>query len=667
MDFGYVGHSGPPLKFTFQCIDEPNCPNLRGARVLSDFVNDHMDSGKINDIFCSNGRFLVVFDNRQSFVVFDSVPPLRELRVLYSQLDILLKQLKGLASVAKERPVPDVLVERLTSPIVHVQFHQVSPSSLVLCVVQANGKLGTWEWTPSTCRWKQTAQILVTHNTILHAVFAVNTAKAGYSLVWRETNSSNLHVKNISWKLQTAESSVLVASLGTRRELMKVSADTIFFGTDLGIWVSDKPRSVIQFWDFASVSLFSENVFSEGSTEKVSHMVQHPITKEIVVLSDAGRITVCSHTKNRGKLTVSSVATLSDWETKEENPCIGIDIMHCFLVLYYSTVAKVYTLTSGTLIGTADLPFKLRESKQLLRQAMTGDCPIGLWGDSGVFKLQSRKISEIAQYLYQLSYRNAGESAKLCKLWGLDRLYAKFQFLFLSDIITDFVTSEEKPLEKLEEIREACKALAPCLENPSLLLCLLSEIPSLATITIKEVELFLKRLRASCLPEEKEGEVIPANVAANKKEAYQCYTPLNLTMEAMLSTYYKGPKGEDNKAVKKRYNRKEVLSSLSPQQVLALDYKQLQRFISSHPSLLLEKLEEALNISTFLYPQHANNTGAKKIHSSLYHPIEVLENGVDPTTHVQKYVPYFEILVELYYNHKPTQFISFVNLFPSDH
>jgi hypothetical protein len=57
-------------------------------------------------------------------VLFDPVPPLRELRILYAQMDILLKQLKGSPSVASERPVPDVLFEKLSSPIVLVQFFQ---------------------------------------------------------------------------------------------------------------------------------------------------------------------------------------------------------------------------------------------------------------------------------------------------------------------------------------------------------------------------------------------------------------------------------------------------------------------------------------------------------------------------------------------------------------
>lgn len=57
-------------------------------------------------------------------VVFDPVPALRELRVLYSQMEILLKQLKGAPSVAKEKQVPDVLFEKLASPIVALQFFQ---------------------------------------------------------------------------------------------------------------------------------------------------------------------------------------------------------------------------------------------------------------------------------------------------------------------------------------------------------------------------------------------------------------------------------------------------------------------------------------------------------------------------------------------------------------
>lgn len=57
-------------------------------------------------------------------VVFDPIPAMRELRVLYAQMDILLKQLKGLPSVANDKPVPDVLFQKLSSPIVGLQFIQ---------------------------------------------------------------------------------------------------------------------------------------------------------------------------------------------------------------------------------------------------------------------------------------------------------------------------------------------------------------------------------------------------------------------------------------------------------------------------------------------------------------------------------------------------------------
>lgn len=64
-----MGSVPPPLKFTFNCIDEPNCPQLRAARVLADFVSDDRDDHKINDILCMNGHFVVVFNNRQSLCV----------------------------------------------------------------------------------------------------------------------------------------------------------------------------------------------------------------------------------------------------------------------------------------------------------------------------------------------------------------------------------------------------------------------------------------------------------------------------------------------------------------------------------------------------------------------------------------------------------------------
>lgn len=43
-------------------------------------------------------------------------------------------------------------------------------------------------------------------------------------------------------------------------------------------------------------------------------------------------------------------------------------------------------------------------------------------------------------------------------------------------------------------------------------------------------------------------------------------------------------------ANRKKYNKKEYLSSLSSNQVLSLGYNQLQRFISSYPLLVLEKV-----------------------------------------------------------------------------
>lgn len=69
MEQGGVGQDPPPLKWTFHCVDEPNWPQLRAVRVLADFVLDDKDRHRINDILSTNGRFVVLFDNRQSLYV----------------------------------------------------------------------------------------------------------------------------------------------------------------------------------------------------------------------------------------------------------------------------------------------------------------------------------------------------------------------------------------------------------------------------------------------------------------------------------------------------------------------------------------------------------------------------------------------------------------------
>lgn len=68
-----MGSEPPLLKFTFRCVDEPNWPQLRASRVLADFISDDREAHRINDVMCMNGRFVVLFDNRQSLYVLYSL------------------------------------------------------------------------------------------------------------------------------------------------------------------------------------------------------------------------------------------------------------------------------------------------------------------------------------------------------------------------------------------------------------------------------------------------------------------------------------------------------------------------------------------------------------------------------------------------------------------
>lgn len=184
-------------------------------------------------------------------------------------------------------------------------------------------------------------------------------------MVWLEKASSALYVKTIGWKTQSSESPTLVVSLSARRELTKISPHSEFYGTDVGVWVAEKPYNKIQFWDFLTSTGTSEDVFARDFEKgmrirNLPHrsglfLLQHPITREVVVLSEHGKIAFCSHIKNKvrlvvslvnsaqGKVTVASQAVLSDCkgEAMDITNCLGVDIMHSFLILYYPNLAKV--------------------------------------------------------------------------------------------------------------------------------------------------------------------------------------------------------------------------------------------------------------------------------------------------------------------------------------
>eukprot|EP01126_Amoeba_proteus_P048711 TRINITY_DN5651_c0_g1_i14.p1 TRINITY_DN5651_c0_g1~~TRINITY_DN5651_c0_g1_i14.p1 ORF type:complete len:178 (-),score=24.51 TRINITY_DN5651_c0_g1_i14:88-621(-) len=110
-----------PLKFLFYSVDEPNWPHVRAVRVLSDFVRDDRCNQKIDDIISSHGRFIMLFDNRKSMVVFDPVPNSRDLRILYYPMDILLQDMKG-SPTPNEKPPEEILFGRFSSPVVMVQL-----------------------------------------------------------------------------------------------------------------------------------------------------------------------------------------------------------------------------------------------------------------------------------------------------------------------------------------------------------------------------------------------------------------------------------------------------------------------------------------------------------------------------------------------------------------
>jgi hypothetical protein len=68
----------------------------------------------------------------------------------------------------------------------------------------------------------------------------------------------------------------LAASVGPRRELLTISDEAKFFGTDFGVWIAEKPYKTIHFWDFLSASAFSEEIIPDISPENGENFPKFP-------------------------------------------------------------------------------------------------------------------------------------------------------------------------------------------------------------------------------------------------------------------------------------------------------------------------------------------------------------------------------------------------------
>eukprot|EP01126_Amoeba_proteus_P048714 TRINITY_DN5651_c0_g2_i1.p1 TRINITY_DN5651_c0_g2~~TRINITY_DN5651_c0_g2_i1.p1 ORF type:complete len:882 (-),score=278.21 TRINITY_DN5651_c0_g2_i1:670-3258(-) len=488
------------------------------------------------------------------------------------------------------------------------------------------------------------------------------------------------------------------------------------YSTDSGVWFVENEGEKVTFLEISggveSISLPRSHEFCKGeNTGGVSFLMQHPITHELVVLLSTGAVVVCSHIKKQGEIVVSQLFYLNGCPQED---IVGMDLMHLFLIIYLKDTAKIYELGSGILVGTADLPVQHSSlfidsyEKHLglhLWKHMTppGDNPVGIWGSNGVWHLRCRKITEIASHLQLLSPSNVKHSARLCKVWGLERWFAKFQIDLIAEY-THILLSEKEgkilassrslPLgtpvtgTKItkEDLVEACEGLMPYLQNPGLVMAFLSNVNSLSNFVSNEVNKFLDLIRcdinggsggssggAGSTQQSEELEIeVTETLKKKKKTSLQYYTSLNIQIKSIMESYAEITKSHHHGAPSNKpyYNMQAHISSLTPQEVLKLSHAKLINFVYSCPGLMLLKIQEAVGITTSMLrhmkamkPNQKATCLPTSLNPCLFYPEEILENVLDPTVIANSsIIPYFEILVQLYYDHQPEFVVPFVDL-----
>ncbi|KAF2074635.1 hypothetical protein CYY_004074 [Polysphondylium violaceum] len=459
---------------------------------------------------------------------------------------------------------------------------------------------------------------------------------------------------------------------------------------------------------------------------------KNPANQDLLILEPSGRLFSCEPSNEKEKLTVKLLAILELPSDKEQD--VSMVMSQSALMFVDSKNAWFYDTKCGKLLSKTSLPLVMKKGGLLWQNGTAGvlwGC--GVWAaGQGIYELRSltpvtATIQSMASHKIQQQPTAAGGA-------GLHQHHGKtnasigcapttckqFDFrLMESKYLLDMALQEKDEQTKIE----ICKVLLPKLENPSLVIAILSDLESFQSCKFIFDQLgdfleqydYYEQLKKKQQP----GGATTGGSATDEDEksknhkirnSFFYHTPLNIKMIPMLKEYYRMQKlatapitrlaaTPANSISKCELDTQDwgllgPLEQVDDPSILSVSHETIQVLVSKYPALLLQKLEWVLQIPTQEYTRFSDiyadplSLPSPIINPLLFHSEESIyqakgkEHLLAKTTSsstptlsspsllsammsdkpIQANYPIFETLCNLYYSTKPEHLVPFVRM-----
>eukprot|EP01133_Synstelium_polycarpum_P014238 gene14238-16800_t len=609
-------------------------------------------------------------------------------------------------------------------------------SPLRLYVVEADAVLHVWEWVTLEYRWSYIVRFPllatpVAGATLTHA--AVFGSTQGAHITWMLANGpATMYTRSLNFDNNAKKRDLIRKETGTKLEEMQpanlavtgveahemrrewseavAQPTTRLITTKLGVWLVT--RSFILLFSMRSRGWFATYyrdrpapasaapaaqcelhdldlpVSSEpaptrpgdnrGCIESVLDVCAHPSTQELMVLEPSGRLFIVD-IGERETLRLTLAALLQPWTAPAD---LARVVMHqnAFVVMI-GAKAFFYDLKCGTLLACVPTPIDTAAIRTggAWSQGPSGVVwGAGLWArGEGLWEIRALSTTKLIEsglathpiVHSQIQAGNARSSIGCapaeCRAWDLRRLEAKY----LLDLALR---------EKDEELKMAiCKALLPKLENPSLVIALMSSLESDASAKFVDDEL-RAFLEAYNYMGGDDADSQENNIKLRK--AFHYHTPLNQIMVPLLADYYDLQRVTREALVASSVPNEEV-AKIGDGRILEATNEAIELLKRRAPSALLQQLERSLGLDQIDLTKFGDLQGEMepmpRVHDALLQHEDMLKRKTSPkqlhanaapatspieSTECLTSFPLFETMCQLYYEINPRNLVGFVRV-----
>lgn len=374
----------------------------------------------------------------------------------------------------------------------------------------------------------------------------------------------------------------------------------------------------------------------------------HPITGEIVFLTDSGDVHVITIKKNQGSIMKSFLSSLHKFGDLQGEPLM-YTVQHN-LIIVSGERSYVFDLISGRQIGDVNNP---TESPMVMKPLSEGDFPGGIWSHLEFWRIRMISQSSIDQILLHEEETKC-EMLKSIRIRYKDFNLTKWESKYLLELLTKLAIFDDEKTDNLEGTEDMVKAfeiLATNIQNPLILVPLIYS----ARIPRRYInDIFFKFLEN--LKEAKN------DIKQNQYEqSLRWFTSLNNSLEAKAIEFL-GIANEHHEPTKVLYNIEKDIDVIKHQNFDSISFGDLMTFIYYYPHKMLNLLQEYLKIPTSLLEFLSNEYEHDNTKDTVYGKAKLDPNVLDHKIYYNQQNQYFEIVALLYYQISPKLLLPFVDI-----